>query len=214
MPLNFIIHHNMKCSWSCFSGTQLCLTLPHRLSMPGFPVFHYLWGLFRFMAIVLLMPLNHLILSHLLPLLPSIFPSIRVFSNESAVWIRWPKYWSFSISPSNEYSGLISFVEVISWNNKYKSFNTEASFIEQQGSLFCTNQKQTNKINKSAISGSSQIPIKCLTSQMGRYQRVETFVHAQDVFLGIHIIVSIIKCGDNLLILYNCGFLCVCVCNN
>ena len=149
-----------------------------------------------------MMPLNHLILSHLLPLLPSIFPSIRVFSNESAVWIRWPKYWSFSISPSNEYSGLISFVEVISWNNKYKSFNTEASFIEQQGSLFCTNQKQTKK--KSAI-------FKCLTSQMGRYQRVETFVHAQDVFLGIHIIVSIIKCGDNLLILYNCGFLCLCV---
>ena len=54
---------------------------------------------------------NHLILCHLLLLLPSIFPSIRVFSNESVVRIRWPKYWSFSfsISPSNEYSGLISF---------------------------------------------------------------------------------------------------------
>ena len=54
------------------------------------------------------MPFNHLILCHPLPLLPSIFPSIRVFSNES-VCIRWPKYWSLSISPSNEYSGLISF---------------------------------------------------------------------------------------------------------
>ena len=57
------------------------------------------------------MPSNHLILCHALLLLPSIFPSIRVFSNESALPIRWPKYWSFSfsISPSNEYSGLISF---------------------------------------------------------------------------------------------------------
>ena len=57
------------------------------------------------------MPSNHLILCHLLLLLPSIFPSIRVFSNESALLIRWPKYWSFNfnISPSNEHSGLISF---------------------------------------------------------------------------------------------------------
>ena len=57
------------------------------------------------------MPSNHFILCHLLLLLPSIFPNIRVFSNESALHIRWPQYWSFSfcISPSNEYSGLISF---------------------------------------------------------------------------------------------------------
>ena len=57
------------------------------------------------------MPSNHLILCHPLLLLPSIFPSIRVFSNESTLRMRWPKYWSFSfsISPSNEYSGLISF---------------------------------------------------------------------------------------------------------
>ena len=55
------------------------------------------------------MPSNHLILCHPLLLLPSIFPSIRVFSNESVFHIRWPKYWSFSISPSNEHSGLISF---------------------------------------------------------------------------------------------------------
>ena len=63
------------------------------------------------MSIELVMPSNHLILCHPLLLLPSIFPSIRVFSNESALRIRWPKYWifSFSISPSNEYSGLISF---------------------------------------------------------------------------------------------------------
>ena len=69
------------------------------------------WSLLRLMSIELVMPSNHLILCHPLLLLPSIFPSIRVFSNESALHIRWPKYWSFSfnISPSNEHSGLISF---------------------------------------------------------------------------------------------------------
>ena len=65
--------------------------------------------LLRLMSIESMMPSNHLILCHPLFLLPSIFPSIRVFSNKSALCIRWPKYWSFSfsISPSNEYSGLI-----------------------------------------------------------------------------------------------------------
>ena len=65
----------------------------------------------KLMSIESVMPSNHLILCHPLLLLPSIFPSIRVFSNESALFIRWPQYWSFSfnISPSNEYSGLISF---------------------------------------------------------------------------------------------------------
>ena len=68
-------------------------------------------SLLKLMSIESVMPSNHLILCHPLLLLPSIFPSIRVFSNESAFLIRWPKYWSFSfsISPSNEYSGLISF---------------------------------------------------------------------------------------------------------
>ena len=65
----------------------------------------------KFMSIKSVMPSSHLILCHPLLLLPSIFPSIRVFSNESALCIRWPKYWSFvfSISPSNEYAGMISF---------------------------------------------------------------------------------------------------------
>ena len=69
------------------------------------------WGLLKLMSVESVMPSNHLILCHPLLLLPSIFPSIRVFSNESALHIRWPKDWSFSfsISPSNEYSGLISF---------------------------------------------------------------------------------------------------------
>ena len=68
------------------------------------------WSLFKLISIELVMPSNHLIFCH--PLLPpSVFPSIRVFSNESALRIRWPKYWSFSfnISPSNEHPGLISF---------------------------------------------------------------------------------------------------------
>ena len=66
-------------------------------------------SLLRLMSIELVMPSDHLVLCRPLLLLPSIFPSIRVFSNESALRIRWPKYWSFSISPSSEYSGLISF---------------------------------------------------------------------------------------------------------
>ena len=69
------------------------------------------WSLFKLMCIESVMPSNHLVLCHRLLLPPSIFPTIKVFSNESTLHIRWPKYWSFSfsISPSNEYSGLISF---------------------------------------------------------------------------------------------------------
>ena len=81
-------------------------------STPGFPVTISL-SLFKLMSIESVMPSNYLILCHRLLLLPSIFPSIRGFSNELAPCIRWPKYWSFSfsfsISNSNEYSGLISF---------------------------------------------------------------------------------------------------------
>ena len=91
--------------------------LPYPGIKPGFPA---LWAdalssepqsLLKFMSIELVMLYNQLILCHSLLLLPLIFPSIRVFSNESAVYIRWPKYWSFSfsISPFNEYSGLLSF---------------------------------------------------------------------------------------------------------
>ena len=78
-------------------------------STPGFPVHHQLRGLLKLMSIKLVMPSNHLIFCCPLLLLPSIFPCIRVFSNESVLCIRWPKYCSFSfnISPSNEYSGLI-----------------------------------------------------------------------------------------------------------
>ena len=95
------------------SVVQSCPTLcdPMDRSMPGFPVHHQLRSLLKFMSIESVMPSNHLILCHPLLLPPSVFRSIRLFSNESALCIGWPKYWSFSlsISPSNEYSGLFSF---------------------------------------------------------------------------------------------------------
>ena len=92
------------------SVTKLYLTLcdPMDCSMPGFPVLHLL-EFSQLMSLEMVMPSNHVIHCHPLLLLPSIFPSMRVFPNESALHIRWPKYWSFSISPSTEYSGLISF---------------------------------------------------------------------------------------------------------
>ena len=97
--------------YCCCSGAKSYPTLSDRVncSTPGFPVLHYLLE-FAQIHVESVMPSNHLILCH--PLLPpSIFPSIRVFSNESALRIKLPKYWSFSfnISPSNEHPGLISF---------------------------------------------------------------------------------------------------------
>ena len=95
------------------SVVQSCLTLcsPMDCSMSGFLVITNFQSLLKLMSIKLVMSSNYLILCCPLLLPPSIFPSIRVFSNESVLCIRWPKYWSFSfsISPSNEYSGLISF---------------------------------------------------------------------------------------------------------
>ena len=94
------------------SVAQSCLTLcdPIDCSMPGFPVLHHFPELAQAHSIELLMPANDLMLCHPLLLLPSIFPSMRAFFSESVLCIRWPKYWSFSfnISPSNVYSGLIS----------------------------------------------------------------------------------------------------------
>ena len=99
---------NVVQSLSC---VRLFVTNPMDCSMPEFPVYHQPQSLLKLMSIKLVMPSIHVILCHPLLLPSSIFPSIRVSSNESVVCIRWPKYWSFSfnISPSNEYSGLISF---------------------------------------------------------------------------------------------------------
>ena len=114
-------------------------------------------SLLKLISIELVMPSNHLILRHPLVLPPSIFPSIRVFSNESALRIRWPKYWSFSfsISPSNEYSGLISFrIGLISLQfkglsrvfsnttvQKHQFFGAQLSFIVQLSHPYMTTGK-------------------------------------------------------------------------
>ena len=117
---HFAIYTNIK-SLCCIRETnvivvqslghvQLCATpwTPARQASLSFTIAR---SLPKLMSIESVMPFNHLVLCHPLLLLPSFFPSIKVFSNESALRIRWPKYWSFSfsISPSSEYSGLISF---------------------------------------------------------------------------------------------------------
>ena len=105
------LHH---CSGGqLISVAQSCPTLCTSLTAAGqasLSIAHS-WSLLKLMSTELVMPSNHLILCHPLFLLPSVFPSITVFSNESILHIRLPKYWSFSfsISPSNEHSGLISF---------------------------------------------------------------------------------------------------------
>ena len=95
--------------------------------MPGYLPFTISWSLLKFISIDSVMPFNHFIFSHPLLLLPSIFPSIRVFANELALHIRCSKYWSFnfSISPSNEYSGLISFK--IGWLDLFAVQGTQKS---------------------------------------------------------------------------------------
>ena len=90
------------------------------------------WSLLKLMSIELEMPSNHLTFCHSLLLLPSVFPSIMVFSNESALHIKWLEYWSFSfsINPSNEYSGLISFR--IDWFDCHAVQGTLKSFLQHQ----------------------------------------------------------------------------------
>ena len=108
LPMN----NSGKVSVQFSSVAQLCLTLcdPMNRSTPGLPVITNSRSLPKLMSTELVMPSSHLILCRPLLLLPSVFPSIRVFSNESALPIRWPKYWSFSfnISPSNEHPRPIS----------------------------------------------------------------------------------------------------------
>ena len=125
-----------------FSYTQLFVTpwaATHQASLS----FTISWSLLKLMSIKSVMPSNHLILCHPLLLLPSIFPSIRVFSNESAIHIRWPKYWNFSFSLSNKYSGLISFK--INWFDLlavqgllrvFSSTTIQKQFFSAQSSLW------------------------------------------------------------------------------
>ena len=113
-----VVHIYIHIQWNTqFSSAQFSLSVmsgslwPHGLQHIRLPCPSPTPSLLKLMSIKLMMPSNYLILCRSLLLLPSIFPRIRVFSNESALHIRYPKYWSsnFSISPSNEYSGLISF---------------------------------------------------------------------------------------------------------
>ena len=119
------------------SVTQSCPILSNHMncSTPGLPVHHHSWSLLKFMSIESVMPSNHLVLCRHLLLPPSLFPSIKVFSNESVVSIRWSKYWSFSfnISPYSEYSGLISFR--MDW----------LDLLAVQGTLKCLLQNQFSK---------------------------------------------------------------------
>ena len=92
------------------------------------------WSLLRIMSIESVMSSNHLIHRCSLLLLPSVFPSARVFFNESFLHIRWPKYWSFSISPSNEYSGLISFR--IDWFDLLAVQGTLKSLLQHYSSQY------------------------------------------------------------------------------
>ena len=124
------------------SLAQLCLTLCDLTdcSMPGFPVHHQLPELTQTQSIKSVMPSNHIILCCPLLLLPSIFPSIRVFSKKSVLSVKWPKYWSFSfsINISNEYSGLTSFridwLDLLTVQGTLKSFlqhhSTKASILQ------------------------------------------------------------------------------------
>ena len=126
------------------SVAQSCPALcdPMDCSTPGLPAITNSRRPPKPMSIQLMMPSNHLILCCPLLLLPSIFPSIRVFSNESILRIRWPKYWSFSfnISPSNEYPGLISFR--MDW----------LDLLAVQGTLKSLLQHHSKSINSSAFS--------------------------------------------------------------
>ena len=90
------------------------------------------YSLLKLMSVESMMPSNHLLLCHSLLLLPLIFPSIRVFPNEWALCIRWPKCWSFSISPCNEYSGLISFM--IDWFDLLAVQGTLSSLLQHHSS--------------------------------------------------------------------------------
>ena len=122
--------------WTCCSVAWSCPILwdPMDGNMPRSLFFTVSWSLLKLMSIKSMMPSKHLILCHPLLLLPSIFPSIRVFSNESVLLIRWPKYqsFSFSISPSSEYSGLTSFR--IDWSDLLVVQGTLKSLLQHHNS--------------------------------------------------------------------------------
>ena len=126
-------NHLILCSVQSFSHVRLFAT-PWTAARQASLSITNSWSMLKLMSIKLVMPSNHLNLCRPLLLLPSIFPNIRVFPKESALHIRWPKYWSFSfsISPSNEYSGLISFR--IDWLDLLAVQGTLKSLLQHQSS--------------------------------------------------------------------------------
>ena len=157
MELHFIEKKEKKRPWGCCcSVAQSCPTLPHG---QGSLSIILSCSLLKLMSIESVMPSNHLILCHSLLLLPSIFPSIKVFSIESALHIRWPKYWSssFNISPSNEYSGLISFrmdwLDLLAVQGTFKSLlqqhRSRKSILWPQPSLWSNSHIHTRLLEKS-----------------------------------------------------------------
>ena len=150
-------------SWAPFSSVHCSVVSnylrPHGLQhgRPPCP-FTNSWSLLKLMSIESVLPSNHLIPCHPLLLPPSIFPSIRVFSNESLLHIRWPKYWSlsFTISPSNDYSGLISFrmdwLDLLAVQGTLKSlYNTTVQkhqFFSAQLSLWFNSHIHTPLLGK------------------------------------------------------------------
>ena len=139
------------CKVQFSSVAQSCPTLcnPMNYSMPGFQSFTISWSLLKLMSIKLVMPSNHLILCRPLLLTPSIFSSIRVFSNEWVLFIKWPKYWSlsFSFSPSNEYSGLISFR--MDWFDLLAVQGTLKSLLQHHSSK--PSDRKSTRLNSSHI---------------------------------------------------------------
>ena len=141
------------------SVAQSCLTLcnPWTAARQASLFITKSWSLPKLMSIKLVTPSNHLILCHPLLLLPSIFPSIRVFSNESALRIRWPKYWSFSfnISPSNEHPGLISFrmdwvdLLAVQWTHKSLQHHSSKASILWHSAFFIVQLTSIHDYGKS-----------------------------------------------------------------
>ena len=130
---------------------------PMNCYMPGFPVLQksaISWSLLKLMSLESVMLSNHLILCHLLLLLLLIFPSIRMFSSESTLCIRWPKYWSFSfiISPSNESLGLIGLISLLSkglWRLFYNTTVRKHQFFGAQASLWSSSHGHTWLLERS-----------------------------------------------------------------
>ena len=167
----FPLLYHKYCQFS--SVAQSCLNLcdPMDCSTPGFPVHHQLLKLAQIHVLASVMPSNHLILCHPFLLPPSIFPSIRVFSNESALRMMWPKYWSFSfsISPPNECSGLISFrigwLDLLEVQRTFKSLlqhhSSKTSII--QHSAFFVGLGSVNLESTFLLMGRAVFPPCCLT---------------------------------------------------